>query len=73
MRVQESKPIFLEYARLEEAHGLARHAMDIYERAARAVPKEQRMSVYDLYVAKASEFFGVGKASAGPPRCASCP
>ncbi|MEW5299624.1 MAG: hypothetical protein WDW36_002620 [Sanguina aurantia] len=57
----ESKPIFLEYARLEEAHGLARHAMDIYERAARAVPKEQRMSVYDLYVAKASEFFGVGK------------
>ena len=30
---KESKPFFLEYARLEEEHGLARRAMDIYERA----------------------------------------
>ena len=58
---EHSKPIYLEYALLEEKHGLARHAMEVYHRAARSVPKAERLSVYDLYLSKASEFFGVGK------------
>jgi len=57
----EAKPIFLQYALLEEQYGLAKHAMEVYHRAARAVPKPERMSIYDLYIAKASEFFGIGK------------
>ena len=42
-------------------HGLAKHAMEVYAKAARTVPKAERMSVYELYLAKASEFFGIGK------------
>lgn len=34
-----AKPIFLQYALLEEQHGLAKHAMEVYSRAARTVPK----------------------------------
>jgi hypothetical protein len=37
--------------------------MEVYDRATRAVPRAERISVYDLYVARASEFFGVGKVS----------
>jgi hypothetical protein len=44
-------------------HGLAKHAMEVYAKAARTVPKAERMSIYELYLAKASEFFGIGKAS----------
>ncbi|GAX78150.1 hypothetical protein CEUSTIGMA_g5592.t1 [Chlamydomonas eustigma] len=58
---EHSKAIFLQYALLEEQHGLAKHAMEVYARAVRQVPKAERMAVYDLYLAKASEFFGIGK------------
>lgn len=37
--------IYLLYAKLEEEHGLARHAMSIYSRATEAVPKDD---VYDV-------------------------
>jgi hypothetical protein len=36
-------------------------AVQVYERATRGVPQDQRMAVYDVYLAKASEFFGIGK------------
>ncbi|KAG2453740.1 hypothetical protein HYH02_001951 [Chlamydomonas schloesseri] len=57
----ECKPLYLEYAKLEETYGLARHAMDIYARALAAVPKGERKSVLDLYVSRASDFFGIAK------------
>lgn len=38
-----------------------RSSLQVYERAATGVPKEQRLSVIDIYLAKASEFFGIGK------------
>ena len=38
--------------------------MEVYAKAVRMVPKAERMAVYDLYLAKASEFFGIGKVSA---------
>eukprot|EP00200_Dunaliella_tertiolecta_P010820 CAMPEP_0202386768 /NCGR_PEP_ID=MMETSP1127-20130417/68372_1 /ASSEMBLY_ACC=CAM_ASM_000462 /TAXON_ID=3047 /ORGANISM="Dunaliella tertiolecta, Strain CCMP1320" /LENGTH=927 /DNA_ID=CAMNT_0048987473 /DNA_START=101 /DNA_END=2884 /DNA_ORIENTATION=- len=58
---EESKPLYLEYALLEERYGLAKHCMEVYERASKSVPKAERMSIYDIYIAKASEFFGIGK------------
>ncbi|KAL6771434.1 XAB2 [Auxenochlorella protothecoides x Auxenochlorella symbiontica] len=58
---EESKPLFLQYAAFEEKHGLARNAMQIYEEAVQKVPVGERLSVYDVYLARASEFFGIGK------------
>ncbi|GLC45042.1 hypothetical protein PLESTB_001462400 [Pleodorina starrii] len=58
---QDCKSLYLDYAKLEETHGLARHAMDIYSRALQAVPKDQRKSVIDIYVSRASDFFGIAK------------
>ncbi|CAI5992619.1 unnamed protein product [Closterium sp. NIES-64] len=57
----DCKPLYLAYAKLEEEYGLARHAMAVYERAAQAVPEEQRMGVYELFIARAAELFGVAK------------
>lgn len=54
----------LQYALLEERYGLAKHSIEIYSRAAAAVPKSERMAVYDMYLAKAQEFFGIGKVRA---------
>ncbi|KAF8065563.1 Xab2 [Scenedesmus sp. PABB004] len=58
---EQAKALYLEYAALEEQHGLARHAMQVYERAIPAVPKEQRLSVVELYVSRATDFFGIAK------------
>lgn len=33
----------------------------VYEQASSSVPKVERISIYDIYLAKASEFFGIGK------------
>ena len=35
---QFAKNIFLLYAKLEEEHGMARHAMAVYDRAVQKVP-----------------------------------
>ncbi len=56
---QFAKPLFLLYASFEEEHGLARHAMHIYERAAAAVPVAERLEVWRLYIARAGAVFGV--------------
>ena len=37
--------LYLLYAKLEEEHGLARHAMNIYDRAAMGVEKEEQNEV----------------------------
>jgi len=60
----EARPLFLQFAALEENHGLARAAMDVYDRAVRTLPEPERLAVYELYLAKASEFFGIKKARA---------
>ena len=59
---EEARPLFLQFAALEENHGLARTAMEVYDRAVRTLPEPERLAVYELYLAKASEFFGIGKA-----------
>ena len=61
---EESKALFLQYAALEESHGLARSAMEVYDKAVKTVPQADRLAVYDLYLARAHEFFGLGKVRA---------
>ena len=56
-----SKPLFLQYAALEEQHGMARSAMEVYDRAVQTVPQDERLSIYDQYLARASTFFGIAK------------
>lgn len=38
--------------------------MAIYEQAAKTVPKNERLEVYDIYIQKASDFYGIGKVGA---------
>lgn len=56
-----AKTFFMLYAKLEEEHGLARHAMNVYERATKAVPANERFDMYNMYIKKASEIYGVTK------------
>lgn len=58
---KESKVLFLQYAALEENYGLARSAMEVYDKAIQTVPQNERLAVYDLYLARASDFFGIAK------------
>ncbi|KAJ3068984.1 pre-mRNA-splicing factor syf1 [Rhizoclosmatium hyalinum] len=53
-----AKTLYLLYAKLEEDHGLTRHAMKIYDRATRAVSDADRFPVFELYIAKSVSFFG---------------
>jgi tetratricopeptide (TPR) repeat protein len=39
----ETKTLFEQYAKLEEEHGLSRHAMSIYERACKTVPDAEKV------------------------------
>ena len=52
---------YVKYAKAEETFGLARHAMAVYDRAARLVPEASRLDMYRLYVKKVEHFFGVTK------------
>ncbi|KAK9729646.1 pre-mRNA-splicing factor syf1 [Basidiobolus ranarum] len=54
-----AKPLYLMYGKLEEEHGLAKHAMKIYDRATRAVSDEDRFEMFNFYIAKASASFGI--------------
>lgn len=54
-----AKPIILMYGKLEEDHGLARHAMRIYDRGTRVVSDEDRLEMFNYYIAKATASFGI--------------
>ncbi|KAF7493717.1 Pre-mRNA-splicing factor SYF1 [Sarcoptes scabiei] len=53
------KNIYLLYAKCEEDYGLARNATSIYDRATKKVPKEERMEVFNIFIHKVAEMFGV--------------
>ncbi|PSC72105.1 Pre-mRNA-splicing factor SYF1 [Micractinium conductrix] len=57
----QCRPLFLAFAKYEEDHGLARNAMQIYDQAVKKCPEKERLGLYEIYVARASEFFGIGK------------
>lgn len=44
----DAKPYYLQYADLEEKHGLAKRAMLVYERAARNVPIGEEATAFAL-------------------------
>ncbi|MCL4124616.1 UNVERIFIED_CONTAM: hypothetical protein GTU68_065487 [Idotea baltica] len=47
------------YAKMEEESGLARHAMQIYSRATKAVLPEEKLAVYNIYLQHAQQIYGV--------------
>uniref|UniRef100_A0A2P2IVB4 Pre-mRNA-splicing factor SYF1 n=2 Tax=Rhizophora mucronata TaxID=61149 RepID=A0A2P2IVB4_RHIMU len=55
------KPLYLQYAKLEEDYGLAKRAMKVYDQATKAVPNNEKLSMYEIYISHASEIFGVPK------------
>lgn len=61
---EQSRALFLQYAALEEQYGLSRSAMAVYEQATRTVPVAERLPLYEQYIKRASEIFGVGKVGA---------
>ncbi|KAJ8679446.1 hypothetical protein QAD02_015233 [Eretmocerus hayati] len=56
-----AKALYLLYAKLEEEYGLARHAMAVYERATSAVLPEERFEMFNIYIKKAADIYGVPK------------
>ncbi|XP_068970208.1 pre-mRNA-splicing factor syf1 homolog isoform X2 [Bombus flavifrons] len=56
-----AKALYLLYAKLEEEHGLARHAMSVYERATNAVLPEEKFEMFNIYIKKAADIYGVPK------------
>ncbi|CAA0827221.1 Tetratricopeptide repeat (TPR)-like superfamily protein, partial [Striga hermonthica] len=55
------KPIYLQYAKLEEDFGLAKNAMGIYDKATKAVPNNEKLKMYEIYIDRATKIFGVPK------------
>ncbi|CAM9403150.1 unnamed protein product [Chrysoparadoxa australica] len=51
--------IYLKYEKLEEEHGLVRKATNILERACQAVPVDQKLDMWKLYVTKVEKFYGI--------------
>lgn len=58
---QFTKNLYLLYAKLEEEHGMARHAMAVYERATKAVPENEMFEVFNIYIKRAAEIYGIPK------------
>lgn len=54
-----SAALYLLYAQLEEEWGLARHAMAVYDRATRAVEPAQQYDMFNIYIKRAAEIYGV--------------
>lgn len=51
--------LYLMYASFEEKYGMARQTMYIYDRAARSVIDEQKVGVFNIYIRKAAQLFGM--------------
>ncbi|KAK2704962.1 pre-mRNA-splicing factor syf1 homolog isoform X2 [Artemia franciscana] len=58
---QFAKALYLLYAKMEEEYGLARHAMAVYERATKAVQSDEQFEMYNIYIKKAADMYGVTK------------
>lgn len=54
-----AKNLYLLYAKLEEEHGLSRHAMAVYERATEAVLPEEKYDMFNIYIKRVAEIYGV--------------
>lgn len=56
---KHAKNLYLLYAKLEEEHGLARHAMAVYDRATKSVLPEEKYDMFNIYIKRAAEVYGV--------------
>ena len=54
-----AKNFYLLYAKCEEEYGLAKHAMTIYDRAVQSVLPEEQFDMFNIFIRKAAEMFGV--------------
>jgi pre-mRNA-splicing factor SYF1 len=50
---ENASEFYLLYADFEEKHGLAKRALSVYERLCTAVPSQEKLKAYKLYIAKA--------------------
>ena len=55
------KALYLLYAQMEENHGLARHALKVYNRATKCVPPDQKLELYNVYLQHANQMYGIPK------------
>lgn len=53
------KNFYLLYAKLEEDYGLSRHVMGVYDRAVKAVEEKDMFEMFNLYIKKAAEIYGI--------------
>ena len=49
---KDAGDFYIRYAKLEETHGLMRHAASVMDRACAAVEDSERLDMFRLYVAK---------------------
>uniref|UniRef100_A0AC35TLN3 Suf domain-containing protein n=1 Tax=Rhabditophanes sp. KR3021 TaxID=114890 RepID=A0AC35TLN3_9BILA len=54
-----AKNIFVLYAKFEENYGSPRRAMTIYNRAAMIVEKDDQSVIFNIYIKKAMDLFGI--------------
>ena len=52
---------FWMYGKFEEDYGLLNHAIEIYDRMVRELPKTERLNAYNLYISKVAKYLGVTK------------
>lgn len=53
-----ARRLYMLYAKLEEDHGLARHALAIYNRATKACEEKDMYDMYGILLRKTAELFG---------------
>eukprot|EP00928_Gymnodinium_smaydae_P070601 TRINITY_DN54408_c0_g1_i1.p1 TRINITY_DN54408_c0_g1~~TRINITY_DN54408_c0_g1_i1.p1 ORF type:complete len:968 (+),score=248.96 TRINITY_DN54408_c0_g1_i1:128-3031(+) len=53
-----ARRVYMLYAKLEEEHGLARHALAIYNRSTKAVEEKDIYEMYCILIRKTAELFG---------------
>lgn len=58
---EDAAEFYVKYAKAEEAYGLARHAMAVYDRATRTVPAANRLDMHRLYIKKVEQHYGITK------------
>ncbi|KAK9236290.1 hypothetical protein V1525DRAFT_407370 [Lipomyces kononenkoae] len=54
-----AKPLYLLYGELEETRGLARNAMQVYDRATTAVSDKDRANMYRFFIKKTADTYGI--------------
>eukprot|EP00828_Plagiopyla_frontata_P004798 TRINITY_DN1181_c0_g1_i4.p1 TRINITY_DN1181_c0_g1~~TRINITY_DN1181_c0_g1_i4.p1 ORF type:complete len:430 (+),score=61.17 TRINITY_DN1181_c0_g1_i4:89-1378(+) len=58
---KQKRTFFWMYGQFEEEYGLLNHAIEIYDRMVREIPKSERLHAYNLYIAKVAKYLGVTK------------